>query len=107
MSDSKLEQLGECPDPGLIAAYVDGRLSESERDALHRHLALCDSCTELVAEVVAANEAALGSGAAPTASEQPAAKSPVLLFRRHHIVVAGAPLAAAAALALVVRVVLP
>ena len=55
--DPSVKQPGVCPDPGLIAAYVDGTVSESERDALHRHLAACDSCTELVAETVAANDA--------------------------------------------------
>ena len=57
MPEATLEQLGACPDPGLIAAYVDGRLTDSERDRLHRHLALCELCTELVAEVVAARAA--------------------------------------------------
>jgi anti-sigma factor RsiW len=65
MPEANAQQPGECPDLGLIAAYVDGRLAESERDALHRHLAACDICTELVAETVAANEAALGPAAAP------------------------------------------
>ncbi|HEU4893905.1 MAG TPA: CHAT domain-containing protein [Vicinamibacterales bacterium] len=106
MPDPHVKQLGECPDSRLIAAYVDGRLSESERDTLHRHLAACDNCTELVAEIVAANDAAVVP-APPESSDQPAAPSPVLFFRRHRLAVASTLLAAAAALALVVRVMLP
>jgi len=106
MPDPSVKQLGDCPDSSLIAAYVDGRLSESERDTLHRHLAACDNCTELVAEIVAANDAAVVP-APPVSSDQPAAQSPVLFFRRHRIAVASTLLAAAAALALVVRVMLP
>jgi CHAT domain-containing protein/Flp pilus assembly protein TadD len=107
MPDPNVKELGECPDLSLIAAYVDGRLSESGRETLHRHLAACDNCTELVAEIVAANEAALVPAALQEPSDQPAAQSPILLFRRHRIVVASTLLAAAAALALVVRVMLP
>ena len=108
MPDPNVKQLGECPDLSLIAAYVDARLSESERETLHRHLAACDGCTELVAEIVAANDAALVPASTPPASsDRPAAPSPVLIFRRHRVVVATTLLAAAAALALVVRVMLP
>ncbi len=67
MPDPSVKPQGVCPDPGVIAAYVDGKLSESERDVLHRHLAACDSCTELVAETVAANNAAFAPAAAPPA----------------------------------------
>ena len=68
MPDPNVKQLGECPDLRLIAAYVDARLSESERATLHRHLAACDSCTELVAEIVAANDAAFVTVPAPLES---------------------------------------
>ena len=97
MPEATLEQLGACPDPGLIAAYVDGRLTDSDRDRLHRHLALCELCTELVAEVVA-----------PDAMDgAPAAAAPPLAFFRRHRALTGTLLAAAAALVVVVRVMLP
>jgi anti-sigma factor RsiW len=83
MPDPKVKQLGACPDLNLIAAYVDGRLSQSERDAFHRHLASCDVCTELVAEVVAANEVDVAPVAAqPEAPGQPTSQSPHLFVRR-------------------------
>jgi anti-sigma factor RsiW len=66
MPEPNVEQLGACPDLSLIAAYVDGRLTDSERESLHRHLALCDLCTELVTEVVAAN--AMAMDVAPVAA---------------------------------------
>ena len=100
MPEPNVEQLGACPDLSLIAAYVDGRLTDSERDSLHRHLALCDLCTELVTEVVAANAMAMDVA--------PVAAPPLLLFvRRHRAALTGTFLAAAAALVVVVRVMLP
>jgi tetratricopeptide (TPR) repeat protein len=99
---------GVCPDPGSIAAYVDGTLSESERDDLHRHLAACDSCTELVAETVAASDAAFAPAASqPEPVEQLAPRSPLRFFQRHRVAMMSTVLAAAAALALVVRVLQP
>jgi anti-sigma factor RsiW len=67
MPDPNVEPLGPCPDLSVIAAYVDGRLSDSERDVLQRHLASCDLCIELVTEVVAANEMDLAPVVAPPA----------------------------------------
>jgi hypothetical protein len=109
MPDPKVKKLGACPDLNLIAAYVDGRLSESERDVLHRHLASCDVCTELVAEVVSANEMDLAPVAAqPEPGDQPSSRPPLPFFRRHRVgAVTGTLLAAAAALVVVVRVMPP
>jgi len=101
MPEPNVEQLGACPDLSLIAAYVDGRLTDSGRDSLHRHLALCDLCTELVTEVVAAN--AMAMDVAPVAA--PGSLLP--FFRRHRAALTGTFLAAAAALVVVVRVMLP
>ena len=113
MPEPKVEQLGPCPDLSLIAAYVDGRLTDSERDSLHRHLALCDLCTELVTEVVAANAmdvapvAAPRVAAAPEPIGQPAPGSLLPFFRRHRAALTGTFLAVTAALVVVVRVMMP
>ena len=100
MPDPHLTPLGACPDSSLIASYVDGQLDVSGRAALQRHLASCDACTELVAEIVFTNEAAVDADA----PSQPAATHQLLPFRRRRVVVAGSLLAAAAVFALVARV---
>ena len=108
MPDPNVEPLGPCPDLSLIAAYVDGRLSDSERDALQRHLASCDLCIELVTEVVAANEMDLAPVVAPPEpAGHPAPRSLLPFFRRHRTALTGTVVAAAAALLLVVRLMLP
>jgi anti-sigma factor RsiW len=57
-----------CPDLGLLAAFVDGRLVGPERAAVVAHLADCDACRETVAEAaaIAAEQVATvtGGGAA-------------------------------------------
>ncbi len=45
---------GVCPSPLELAAYVDGRLGEAERDELEEHLARCADCRESVDETRAA-----------------------------------------------------
>jgi tetratricopeptide (TPR) repeat protein len=100
-------------EPDIVAAYVDGRLDRALREHVQAHLAECETCYELVSEVVHTQEA-LGE---PTASEHPfvQAGSPdrevsnrvvVVPFarRRRVIVAAGSLLAAAAALLIVVQV---
>jgi CHAT domain-containing protein len=99
MPDPHLTPLDTCPDSSLIAAYVDGRLDASGRAALQRHLAACDACTELVAEIVLTNEAGVDADAA----SEPAATHQLLPFRRRRVVVAGSLLAAAAVFALMAR----
>jgi anti-sigma factor RsiW len=39
-----------CPSAVDLAAYLDGRLAEAERDVLEAHMALCGPCRELVYE---------------------------------------------------------
>src|SRR5262245_21738299 len=108
MPDPNVDPLGACPDLSLIAAYVDARLSDSERDFVHRHLASCDLCIELVTEVVAANEMALAPVAAPPEPDcHPAPRSVLPFLRRHRTALTGTLVAAAAALLLVLRIVLP
>src|SRR5688572_4062958 len=46
-----------CPDPETLGAYVDATLSAVERGQIERHLADCEDCAELVAEMVAAGDA--------------------------------------------------
>ena len=38
-----------CPEPEVLAAYIDGRLDQAERGALERHLAGCGDCRAIVA----------------------------------------------------------
>jgi hypothetical protein len=67
------EPEGECLDPEVAARYLDGTLSESERDAVERHLVECDECRELVTSSLAvqqmleAEEAEASSSGAPPA----------------------------------------
>lgn len=39
-----------CPEPTLLAAYVDGRLDEARRRAVEAHLADCAACRDTVTE---------------------------------------------------------
>jgi anti-sigma factor RsiW len=39
------------PDVETLAAYLDGLLVERERDAVQTHIATCEPCDKLVAEV--------------------------------------------------------
>jgi CHAT domain-containing protein/tetratricopeptide (TPR) repeat protein len=103
MPDPHLTLLGACPDLSSIAEYVDARLDASGRAAIQRHLASCDACTELVAEIVLTNEAGVNADA-PSQPSQAASTHQLLPFRRRRIVVAGSLLAAAAVFALVARV---
>lgn len=43
-----------CPEPELLAAYIDGQLSPGERTQLERHLAGCAECRDIVSDGVAA-----------------------------------------------------
>ncbi|MHC4446937.1 MAG: anti-sigma factor family protein [Planctomycetota bacterium] len=40
-----------CPSPLELAAFIDGRASEAQRQALESHLADCPACLEAVAEI--------------------------------------------------------
>ena len=80
MPEPNMNSPGACPDLSVIAAYVDGTLDETARTGLHRHLAACDVCAELVAEVVISQDAGngvlidndAGNGAAADAPAGPA-----------------------------------
>lgn len=43
-----------CPDAELLASYVDGRASSSERETVEAHLARCEDCSFALAETVRA-----------------------------------------------------
>jgi hypothetical protein len=45
------ERLERCNEHDLTAAYADGLLSAGERAAAERHLAVCDSCMALLADL--------------------------------------------------------
>lgn len=40
-----------CPDANELGAFLDGRLSGAEREAIERHLLDCDPCLEALVEV--------------------------------------------------------
>ena len=46
-----------CPEPEVLAAYVDHGLSLAERANVERHLASCPLCIDMVAGVVRTVEA--------------------------------------------------
>ena len=43
---SEIPQPAICPDDETLGAYLEGRLSEKERDRTEKHLASCRKCTE-------------------------------------------------------------
>jgi hypothetical protein len=47
-----------CPDPALLAAYVDGTLFHRDVDAVERHVAGCAACSALVASLRQQRESA-------------------------------------------------
>lgn len=53
-----------CPDPDLLAAFVDGSLDRPERSSIERHASSCSRC----AQILAATEA---SAQTPVAPSQP------------------------------------
>jgi hypothetical protein len=60
-------------DPGLLAAYVEGRLDEDERGALKVHLAACADCRRALAML------ARVPGVLPIAAKRPPVAIPVWL----------------------------
>ena len=46
-----------CPEPELVAAYMDGGLSSDEVERCERHLAACASCRQVLAEMARGAEA--------------------------------------------------
>jgi tetratricopeptide (TPR) repeat protein len=47
----------ECLEPAMVASYLDGRLSASERESVELHLADCADCRELLTEAFALSSA--------------------------------------------------
>jgi hypothetical protein len=78
-----------CPEPELVAAYMDGGLSGDEAERCERHLAACASCRRMLAEM------ARGAGALPGADASPAAER-ARMWRWRWVVPAAATVAAAA-----------
>jgi hypothetical protein len=57
------EDAGACPPPEELAALCEGRLGDAARDALQRHLAVCERCYQvytLTAELLPAPKTASG-----------------------------------------------
>jgi eukaryotic-like serine/threonine-protein kinase len=50
----------ECPDPGVIATYIENELAGAERRAVEAHADVCGDCRQLISQL--ARFAALGSG---------------------------------------------
>lgn len=87
-----MHPMSSCPDPGELAAFIDGTLGAADRIRLEEHLAGCDACRELLASTVQLLRvpATVGSG-------QPAASR-----RWRGALAIGAGLAAAASVLLAV-----
>lgn len=93
----------ECLDLEDLAAFADGRLFGAERRQVVEHLADCESCYEIFAEVKAfEDEEAPGGAAAESASPEPMAEVVVHPRARAWLRPGLGGLAAAAVLALVV-----
>lgn len=57
----------DCPEPGRLAAFAAGDVSESERNEIVQHLAGCDLCAEIVADTAAwADDEAAGQAEGDT-----------------------------------------
>lgn len=54
--------LTTCPDASRLAAWIDGQANAAEREALLAHSLTCPACSELVADVLAAQRQAKGAG---------------------------------------------
>ena len=98
-----------CLDPEVLAAYADRALAPQERAQVEAHLAICQTATVLLADVMrtidAMDDAVTATAADSSAATVPAA-APVLrpaFGRRWVWRTGGAALAAAAALVLVVQ----
>ena len=46
-----IPQPAVCPDDEILGAYIEGRLSEKERDRTEEHLALCRKCAENIVAI--------------------------------------------------------
>lgn len=74
LRDSLVQGGPDCPEPGLLAAFLAGRLEPVERDALESHLSVCDACQTELAMLVRIEPAPAGAAGEPVAtSEAPSA----------------------------------
>lgn len=60
MTAPEMHAMTNCPDPEILAAYEDGRLRGTEREAVTAHIADCADCRDVV---VLADEVAAAEGA--------------------------------------------
>src|SRR5262249_9651938 len=88
-----------CPDLETIAAYLDRRLTESERAAVTEHLASCETCYFVFTEAAQMRV----SEATAHESESGVVANPVWWARPKVLWSSGAALAAAASLTLLVN----
>jgi anti-sigma factor RsiW len=51
MNRARPAQAGPCPDPLLLAAYVDGTATDAEVHRIDGHLAACPACLATVGEI--------------------------------------------------------
>jgi anti-sigma factor RsiW len=47
---------GKCPDAEILAVYLDGELTSTERTLVERHLSDCRQCRSIVATAVRSEE---------------------------------------------------
>ncbi len=97
---------GSCPNLETVASYVDGTLEEPARAEVEAHIAECEDCYELVAELLHSTDtpAVLPFLTPAAVGEQRDDRGWKSRSSRRTIVAAGAALAAAAALVVAVRV---
>jgi predicted anti-sigma-YlaC factor YlaD len=58
MKDLKLLPY-ECPDPDLLAVYLDGELTSAERSLVETHLSTCAHCRCIIATAIRSEETIL------------------------------------------------
>ena len=87
---------GGCPDPEVLAAFIDGQAGVEERGPIQAHLLACERCADLVAEVAEVVEAGV---AADSTHAGPARR----VGRRQALVAGAGMLALAAILVLAIR----
>jgi putative zinc finger protein len=54
---SRASAAGVCPEPELLAAFVDGSLDRADREQVERHAASCSRCANILAATVASTPA--------------------------------------------------
>jgi hypothetical protein len=94
---------GECLEPEVLSAYIDGTLEVRERAEVEAHLADCSDCYDVLSDVLRIREEA--SAARPVIDAPPSGVTIVrgMFGRRKVLLGVAGGLAAAAALVLMVR----